>query len=121
MKILTVNIKVIILEIILLLIVGVAEHLLLKISHKVKKNKHLWWEWTIILWILIIFNLGFYWPAYPIAVWMILALILIGIQIVHNHEFIYRRYWPVFWRYSAYYALIIYIGSLVFSSWLPLV
>ena len=121
LKILTVNIKVIILEIILLLIVGVVEHLLLKISHKVKKHKHLWWEWTIILWILIIFNLGFYWPAYPIAIWMILALILIGIQIVHNHEFIYRRYWPVFWRYSAYYALIIYIGSLFFPSWLPLV
>lgn len=44
---------------------------------------------------------------------MILALLLIALQIIHNHEFIYRRYWPVFWRYSAYYALIIYIGSLI--------
>lgn len=52
---------------------------------------------------------------------MILALLLIALQIIHNHEFIYHRYWPVFWRYSAYYALIIYIGSLIISPWLPLI
>ncbi|MCC4439905.1 hypothetical protein [Limosilactobacillus reuteri] len=116
-----VSIQVIILEIILLLVIGIVERLLVRIFHHPKKIKHLWWGWTIILWILIIFNIGFYWPAYPIALWMILALLLIALQIIHNHEFIYRRYWPVFWWYSAYYALIIYIGSLIISPWLPLI
>ena len=116
-----VSIQVIILEIILLLVIGIVERLLVRIFHRPKKTKHLWWGWTIILWILIIFNIGFYWPAYPLALLMILALLLIALQIIHNHEFIYHRYWPVFWRYSAYYALIIYIGSLIISPWLPLI
>ncbi|MBB1078531.1 hypothetical protein H5S09_04395 [Limosilactobacillus sp. STM2_1] len=115
-----VSIQVIILEIVLLIVIWFVEHLFLRIFFPTKKVKHLWWVWTIILWLLIIFNLGYYWPAYPIAVWMVLALALIALQIAHNHEFIYRRYWPVFWRYSAYYALLIYIGSMIISRWLPL-
>ena len=62
-----VSIQVIILEIILLLVIGIVERLLVRIFHHPKKIKLLWWGWTIILWILIIFNIGFYWPAYPIA------------------------------------------------------
>lgn len=65
-------------------------------------------------------NLGIYWVAYPIALWMVWALLLIILQTVHNHEFIYRRYWPVFWRLSTYYAVLIFILSLI-SAKLPLV
>lgn len=118
-----VSIRIIILEIILLVVVGIAERLLFKIRYhaKSKRVQHLWWLWTVIFWLLTIFNLGCYWPAYPLAIWMVLALILIVLQIAHNHEFIYRRYWPVFWRFSAYYALLVYLGGLIISPWLPLV
>lgn len=76
--------------------------------------------WTIVLWVLIIWNLDVYWVAYPIAFWMIWALALIFLQLIHNHEFLYRRYWPVFWRLSFFYAVIIFCGSL-FCNGLPLV
>lgn len=67
-----------------------------------------------------IVNLGLYWFAYPMALWMLWALGLVFIQLIHNHEFIYRRYWPVFWRWSTLYVVIVFIGSL-FSGGLPLI
>ncbi|MCH3922494.1 hypothetical protein [Limosilactobacillus sp.] len=76
--------------------------------------------WTLVLWLLILWNLDVYWVAYPIALWMIWALALIALQSVHNHEFLYRRYWPVFWRLSLFYALVVFAGSL-FCNGLPLV
>lgn len=122
-KNLSIDYRLVILEIVFLIIAGVAERLLLRIFRPTRKprQRHLWWGWTLTLWVMIVINLGYYWPAYPLALWMILALLLIFIQVVHNHEFIYRRYWPVFWRYSAYYALLVYVGGLVAVNWLPLI
>ena len=76
--------------------------------------------WVCVLWIMSFINLGMYWTADPIALWMVLALGLIFIQLAHNHEFIYRRYWPVFWNWSLLYAGVVFIASL-FSGRLPLI
>ena len=76
--------------------------------------------WVCVLWIMSFINLGMYWTAYPIALWMVLALGLIFIQLAHNHEFIYRRYWPGFWNWSLLYAGVVFIASL-FSGRLPLI
>lgn len=76
--------------------------------------------WVVVLWGMSIVNLGPYWFAYPLALWMVFALALIFIQLVHNHEFIYRRYWPVFWHWSLRYAVVVFIASL-FSGKLPLI
>ncbi|WP_373841683.1 hypothetical protein [Limosilactobacillus sp.] len=83
-----------------------------------RRSQHV--VWSVVFWLLALKNLDVYWIAYPLAGWMIWALLLILLQLVHNHEFIYRRYWPVFWRLSAYYAGIIFVASL-FSHNLPLV
>lgn len=119
----SINYRLVILQIVFLVIVWIAERLLMRILQPTskKRQKHVWWWWTIILWLMTILNLGYYWPAYPLAVWMILALLLIFVQVIHNHEFIYRRYWPVFWHYSAYYAAVVYLGGLLVVNWLPLI
>lgn len=86
-----------------------------------KKHVTLWWALTAVLfWLLDGWNFGLYWIAYPVAVWMVLALALIVIQLVHNHEFLYRRYWPPFWRGSAWLAIISF-GASIFAGSLPLV
>jgi len=51
---------------------------------------------------------------------MIVAILLIIVQTVHYGEFIYRRYWPVFWRLSVALAVIVFVGSL-FCQNLPLI
>lgn len=112
------------LQVIFLVMMWFIERLVIKITKEPTKRKtshHYWWIWTLVLWILIVCNLGYYWPAYPIALWMIWALVLITIQIFHHHEFIYRRYWPIFWKLSAYYALIVYVLGVIFAHWLPLI
>lgn len=86
-----------------------------------KKHVTLWWALTAVLfWLLAGWNFGLYWIAYPVAVWMILALALVVIQLVHNHEFLYRRYWPPFWHGSAWLAIISF-GASIFAGSLPLV
>lgn len=86
-----------------------------------KKHATLWWAFaTVLFWLLAWWNLGVYWIAYPIAVWMVLALVLIIIQLAHNHEFLYRRYWPPFWRVSGWTAIISF-GLSIFAGALPLV
>lgn len=98
-----------------------------KLAHRVFKRywseraPHVWWLWTVILWLFISHNFAsLYWCAYPVAIWMAWAIILVILQATHNHEFIYRRYWPVFWRLSAWYALIVFIVS-QFAVHLPVI
>lgn len=110
----------ILLEIIVIILLFFAERLYKQLVRHPRAHWHCWWGWTIVLWIMIIHNLGVYWFAYPVALWMILALLLVLLQVVHNHEFLYRRYWPVFWRFSTYYAEIVFILSLG-SGQLPLI
>lgn len=77
--------------------------------------------WTVLFWGLIISNVfSLYWLAFPIAVWMFWAIILIIGQAIYYHEFIYRRYWIVFWRLSVIYSAIVFIGS-TFCHYLPII
>lgn len=86
-----------------------------------RKRRQLWWSMTTALFFILAFwNFGWYWSAYPIIVWMVLALALIVVQVAHNHEFIYRRYWPPFWRCSMYLAVISFACS-IFAGFLPLI
>lgn len=113
------NYRLALLQIILLLIIWLVESLLAKVFRGNKKHSPI--IWTILLWILTIYNIASpYWLAFPIAGWMIAAILLIIIQTVHYHEFIYRRFWPAFWRLSVFLAAIIFVGSL-FCQHLPLV
>ena len=86
------------------------------------RKRKLWWRGltTLLFFALALWNFGWYWSAYPVLIWMLWALLLILLQVVHNHEFIYRRYWPPFWQYSLYIALIAFAGS-IFAGALPLV
>lgn len=102
------------------LIIGILWIVTLIWHRLTKKSQRCYVIWSIVFWLLALKNLDVYWIAYPLAGWMIWALILILLQLIHNHEFLYRRYWPVFWRLSAYYAGIVFIVSL-FSCNLPLV
>ena len=86
-----------------MLLFGLVENLIGKVFHFARRHRHVHSPvaWTIILWLLSIYNIAsLYWIAYPVAIWMIVAIILIIVQTVHYGEFIYRRYWPVFWRLS---------------------
>ncbi|MBD7894278.1 DUF3397 family protein [Limosilactobacillus sp. Sa3CUN2] len=112
------------LQVILLIIVWFVEDLISKVFHHYRHqhhHKHSPIIWTIILWLLSIDNIrSLYWIAYPIATWMIIAILLIIGQTIHYNEFIYRRYWPVFWRLSVIVATITFIVSL-FCQNLPLI
>lgn len=115
-----VNYRHIIVQVLLILLIWCLIYLLRRFTRGRQIRRFSRYIWTVVLWVLSLANLGMYWIAYPIALWMILALALIFIQLVHNHEFIYRRYWPVFWQLSAGYAGLVFIVSL-FSGNLPLI
>lgn len=109
------------LQVVVLVILWLLEKLIHRIFQRYWRGRHphLWWLWTILLWIFIGQNFAsLYWLAYPIAVWMVWAIGLVIMQAVHNHEFIYRRYWPIFWRLSAWYAILVFIIS-TFCHHLP--
>ena len=98
------------LQLILLVVIWFVENLIGKVFHFARRHRHVHSPvaWTIILWLLSIYNIArLYWIAYPVAIWMIVAII-------------YRRYWPVFWRLSVILAVIIFVGSL-FCQNLPLI
>lgn len=111
------------LQLMLLVVIWFVENLIGKVFHFARRRRHVHSPvvWTIILWLLSVYNIAsLYWIAYPIAIWMIAALLLIVVQTVHYGEFIYRRYWPVFWRLSVILAAIFFVGSLLCQN-LPLV
>lgn len=110
----------ILMQLVIILLLWVLTRLVRRINPSARVRRLCRYIWVLVLWIMSFINLGMYWLAYPMALWMILALGLIFIQLIHNHEFIYRRYWPVFWNWSLLYVGIVFIGSL-FSNSLPLV
>lgn len=76
------------------------------------KNYYFKWVWTLLLMAIAEANLGFYWFAYPVIVWMVIGIGLVFIQLGARKEFIYQRYWPAFWRISFFLALLVSISSL---------
>lgn len=110
----------ILMQLAIVILLAVVTRLLQRFSRGRRMKQICGYVWVTVLWGMSITNLGPYWFAYPMALWMILALVLIFIQLIHNHEFIYRRYWPVFWHGSLLYAVVVFIASL-FSGKLPLI
>lgn len=110
----------ILMQLVIVLLLWALTRLVRRINRGPRVRRVCRYVWVCVLWIMSFVNLGMYWTAYPIALWMVLALSLIFIQLVHNREFIYRRYWPVFWNWSLLYAGVVFIASL-FSGRLPLI
>lgn len=110
----------IIMQVLVVLLLWLLLRLLGRFISRARRKRIGCYTWTLAFWVMSLINLGVYWIAYPVALWMILALGLIFLQLIHNHEFIYRRYWPVFWPLSMCYAGLVFVVSL-FSGWLPLI
>ena len=74
------------LQLMLLVVIWFVENLIGKVFHFARRRRHVHSPvvWTIILWLLSVYNIAsLYWIAYPIAIWMIAALLLIVVQTVH--------------------------------------
>lgn len=83
-------------------------------------KKHANWLWSILLLAISLWNLGPYWFCYVLIVWMVLSIVLIFWQLLGNHQFIYRQYWPAFWRITTVMAFVAGIVSVV-GFYLPMV
>lgn len=115
-----INYRKVFLQVLIILIYVGVRYLARRIFHA-QRHRQEWRICTVILfWALACWNLGYYWIAFPIAVWMLWSLILIILQVVHNHEFLYRRFWPPFWYSSMVIAVVTFALSL-FAGALPLV
>ena len=116
----SINYQRILLQLLVILIYVGIRYIVSRLFHG--KRKLIIWRilTTFLFFALEFWNFGWYWIAYPVAIWMVLALILIAVQVAHNHEFLYRRYWPVFWHYSMFIAVLSFVASL-FSGFLPLI
>lgn len=107
-----------IMEFIILIGYGLLEQLtirLFKLPHK-----RATWLWAVLLMILSFWNLGFYWYCYVLIVWMIAGIALIILQLTAAHQFIYRQYWPAFWRVTLVISIAAFLVSLT-GSYLPVV
>lgn len=114
-----INYQRILLQLLIILIFVGIKYLVGRFFHG--RHQNLWQGLTTcLLFVLAGWNFGPYWIAYPVLVWMVWALSLIIIQVTHNHEFIYRRYWTPFWRVSLFIAVVSFITSF-FAGMLPLV
>lgn len=74
--------------------------------------------WAILLLILTWWNLGYYYIAYPIIIIAGLGIILVMKQLIGQHEFLYRIFWPSFWNLSCLLMVISYVIS-IFCYQLP--
>ncbi|MDO4903341.1 MAG: hypothetical protein Q3959_03655 [Limosilactobacillus sp.] len=115
-----VNVKTILTELLLIAIYVVLSHLIKRFVRTNKLQVVGWGFTTFLFFGMGFYNLGWYWSAYPLAVWMIWAIILVFIQLTHNHEFIYKRYWPPFWQYSMIMSVVVFVASF-FAGLLPVI
>lgn len=76
--------------------------------------------WGIMLMLLAYLNFGFYWFSLPVIGWMIIGLMIVGIQWHRSNELVYRKYWAVFWQWTYVYATVVFICSL-FGTALPVI
>lgn len=63
-------------------------------------------------------NLGYYYVAYPVMIVALLGIWLVVKQLVANHEFLYRVFWPNFWNLGCLLMVISYVIS-IFCYQLP--
>lgn len=68
--------------------------------------------WPFILAIFIFQNCGLQVFAYILFIWAMIATVLIIYQWVRYHEFIYRRFVPLFWRLTLVYTTLFYVFSI---------
>ena len=102
-------IRQLIMEFVILIGYGMLERLTIKLFKLPKQ--HSTWLWATLLMVLSFWNLGFYWYCYVLIVWMLLAA---------AHQFIYRQYWPAFWRVTLVVSVAAFLVSLA-GSYLPVV
>ncbi len=74
--------------------------------------------WMIIMFSLTWWNLGYYYIAYPLMIVALLGIGLVGKQLLTNHEFLYRIFWPHFWNLGCLLMVISYVIS-IFCYQLP--
>lgn len=114
------NWKKLIIEILLVILLFLLERVWRVFKLKRPFNYHNRKLWTIVFWLMALINLGGYWIAYPLIGWMVIAIGLIIVQAVGNHEFVYAIYWPKFWSWSFYYSALVFAITL-FLHHLPLI
>lgn len=90
------------------------ERLIGRLFHR--RRWHLNWLWALLFMALAEWNLGFYWFAYPLIGWMAGGIILVFVQLIARREFLYRRYWPAFWRLSFFYSVLVLAASLALTN-----
>lgn len=74
--------------------------------------------WTILFGILTWWNLGYYYIAYPVLILALFGIIIVVRELVNRHEFLYQRFWPIFWRGGCVLMIFSYVVS-VFCYHLP--
>ncbi|MDY3701971.1 MAG: hypothetical protein SO061_00195 [Limosilactobacillus coleohominis] len=74
--------------------------------------------WTILLFALTWWNLGYYYIAYPLILIALLGIGLVIKQLISNHEFLYRPFWQQFWILGVGLMIISYVVS-IFCCHLP--
>ena len=111
-------IRQLIMEFVILIGYGMLERLTIKLFKLPKQ--HSTWLWATLLLVLSFWNLGFYWYCYVLIVWMLLSIGLIFLQLAAAHQFIYRQYWPAFWRVTLVVSVAAFLVSLA-GSYLPVV
>jgi hypothetical protein len=56
-------------------------------------------------------NISIIWFAYVILIWSVITVSIVIYQWRHYHEFIYKRFVPVFWRLTLLYTAVAYMFS----------
>lgn len=68
--------------------------------------------WTILLFALTWWNLGYYYIAYPLILIALLGIGLVVKQLISNHEFLYRPFWQQFWILGVGLMIVSYVVSI---------
>lgn len=74
--------------------------------------------WTILLLLLTWWNLGYYYIAYPILIVAIFGIVIVIRELIIHREFLFRRFWPLFWRGCCLLMICSYLIS-IFCFRLP--
>ncbi|MFZ2588728.1 DUF3397 family protein [Paucilactobacillus nenjiangensis] len=106
----------IIMQLLVIIIVSLIVILIKKVMKKKKRAMYNFYDlWPIFM--LYFGALNLKWGLFPYVVigWMAIGIALVLIEIVHNREVLFKKFFFSFWRITVVYTTIVYILSIFVS------
>lgn len=102
-------------QLLILILISIIIALIRRVLHQFWPNRLRYYDfWPLITVYLSALNLSLNWFLYVVIGWMSISILIVLGQVIIKKEFLYRQFFPVFWRFSVVYTTIAYLCSIFY-------